>query len=423
MKLLSALLRLLNRQSPVPVDGNSISPLPRRILIACDYYWPSVGGVELFVEDLGTQLMQARFQVEIAARRMPERNKLMHRGMPIHEFTCDGGLWSGGAFGEIAEYCQFVFSGKFEVVILLSQPDNWVPSCLSVNRTIGHPKIIMMPSINAINVFDWTKDNRLHEVSRILGSADEIICASESGLDAQFVKQMGIQGHFIPHATGMDAAKENFRKSYDFRDDKPLLVMVANFWPVKNHFGLLEILATTTGEWQLAIIGNPIAVRSQHFKMCCAQAARDSRVRILGGLPREVAAAAIRDADLLLVPSLGESAGPLVVIQAMSYSTPWIATPECNAVHDEAGGIVTHLENFPGTIDQLLQDPDRRAELGRIGREHWQCCFTWERSLPAYVALIEGRYPLPDLRMPSHLRNPTRDISATISLEARKPKT
>jgi len=63
-----------------------VSPGPTRVLLACDFFWPSVGGVELYVEDLGVRLQEAGCTVEVAARALPGRTAREHRGMRIHEF-------------------------------------------------------------------------------------------------------------------------------------------------------------------------------------------------------------------------------------------------------------------------------------------------------------------------------------------------
>lgn len=376
-----------------------------RILLACDYFWPSVGGTELFVEELGVRLLDEGFNVEVACAWMPQRIESERRSLKVHQFRCNGNT-SYGFNREIERFREFVVGSGFDAVIVLGHPHVWTVASLT-NLPEPRPRLIVMPSINADDISAWRQQNITHHIEAILAQADEIITVSESGCDAQFVAQAGLQSHFIPHAVEDTASAQNFREEFGFRRDVPLLVMVANFWPVKNHLGLLETLRHAEGAWQLALIGNVNADRSltQYYEHVVEQAKYDTRIRVIGGLPPDKAAAAIRDADLLLVPSKGESAGPLVVLQAMHYSTPWIATPECNAVGDEAGGVVVPLTEFPRVIERLLNDRSLRAELGKLGKEHWQCCFQWEQSLSAFVNVLIGKKPLPDLRMPCDLRS------------------
>jgi len=61
--------------------------------------------------------------------------------------------------------------------------------------------------------------------------------------------------------------------------------------------------------------------------MCNDLAKFDDRIKIIPGLPPEEVNQAIKESRVLLVPSLDESVGPLVLLQAMYYKIPWIATP------------------------------------------------------------------------------------------------
>jgi len=386
-----------NEQNDLP------PPFPRKVLLMCDYFWPSVGGVELYVQDLGMHLMQAGYHVEIGARWLSSRDTNEYQGMCIHSFKCDGSHGEGNVCLENERYRKVIMQGGYDAVFALTQPDNWVAKGL-LNLPEGHPRIYLMPSINQQNITEWNSHGSLIDMLNTLRSMDGLISVTENGLDAKVIQAAHLSSVFIPHAVEYDAVSQNFREAFNLDMKRPLLVMVANYWPVKNHLELLQTLDGIDGDWQLIIIGNPINHFPDYHKQVLIQAAKDPRVRIMGGFPREIAASAIRDADILLVPSKGESAGPLVVLQAMSYGTPWIATPECNGVSDEAGGIVTPLSQFPTEIKALLAAPEVRSEIGELGREHWKACFTWAKSLPAFVDLIENRQISSSLTMPADIR-------------------
>ena len=395
------------RQAPQPPE--------RRLLLCCDYFWPSVGGVELYVEDLGRILQMEGFKVEVAARWVAEREGLERAGLVIHQFRLAGGVATGKVSGEGLAFQDLVLNGGYDTVIALSQPDNWVGMALLELPAI-RPRIIFVPSINAENVTEWQANGLFSRIAQVLAVPDEVVAVTETGHDARFLSFFRNDVRFIPHAVTHDAVKANFRELYALSADQPLLVMVANFWPVKNHASLLETLSLVPGDWQLLLIGNPVDLLPEYHAKIVSLALQDRRVRLIGPLCRELAAAAIRDADILLVPSKGESAGPLVVLQAMSYGTAWVAAPECNAVKDLAGGIVAKLEGFPEAISNLLAQPDARSALGRLGQEHWQSCFTWSKTLPAFLELVADREPMQDLRMPLALRCSNAQLKANIRL-------
>jgi glycosyltransferase involved in cell wall biosynthesis len=388
-----------------------------RILIACDYFWPSIGGVELYVEDLALRLKQRGYQVDVSVRWLPDRNSRLYKEIRIHEFKCNGSLSNPATSTEIKKLRSLILSGCYDTVIALTQPDNWVGMALT-DLPQHHPRIILLPSINATNLSEWKITRQLPIVEKVLRAADRLVAVTESGCDAQFFKAMGFDYHFIPHAVEQNAVSEDFRLTFNLSKDFPLLVMVANFWPVKNHLGLLRAMAGMSGDWQLVLIGHQIAEFKDCYKRVTIAASKDPRVRIIDGLQREQAAAAIRDADLLLVPSKGESAGPLVVLQAMSYGTPWIATPECNAVRDEAGGIITVLSGFPKIINYLIAQPSERKALGHLGQAHWQACFTWNRTFPLFISLIEGQTVTTNLAEAEKIKSENQCIQNRITREA-----
>ncbi|MCX8042728.1 MAG: glycosyltransferase, partial [Desulfobacterota bacterium] len=375
----------------------------QRILICCDYFWPSVGGVEALVEDLGVRLRDKGYAVAFAVRHIPEREELVRHGITIHQFACNGDLY-GGLTGDIQGYQQFLISSGFDRILVLSQPDNWVSLGLYQVREKISSKIIFLPSINRADIERWQRRGVQAEVEAVIRSADALVVVTEDGYDARYAAQNRIPAVYIPHSIDVVADPANFRTRHNLHPDKPLLAVVANFWPVKNHRELLRTLRTCNDDWQIVLIGNPVEAVKYCYEKACAEAARDSRVRILPGLPREQAAAAIRDADLLLVPSQAESAGPLVVLQAMQYGTPWIATPHCNGVYSEPGGVIAGIDKFPDVIRYLLGNPEIRRELGRQGKEGYAACFSWDKTLDAYVSLLENKSAVPDLKLPEALR-------------------
>ena len=309
---------------------------------------------------------------------------------------------------------ELILNGSYKSVIALSQPDNWIGNVI-IELPVNRPQIIMLPSISANNLIEWADNGFGEKINNILKSADRIVTVSESGYDKAFSNKVNIPNIFIPHSIEKDAAHIDFRNKYGLDISLPLLVMIANFWPVKNHDSLLEILSHINGEWQIVIIGKKIDSEKSYYDKVIKLVERDKRVRILGALERNIAAAAIRDADILLVPSKAESAGPLVILQAMSFGTPWIAAPSCNAVKDEAGGLIAPVEEFPKAIEFIINNKEIQNKLAFLGKKHWEQSFRWNKSLPLFISLMEGQEPISNLNMSEDLRKQTRLIQEEYS--------
>lgn len=381
-----------------------------RILLACDFFWPSVGGTELFVEELGRQLITQGYTVDVACRRLAERPALRHDGMAIHEFDCYNRFHDGDMGRGLSAYRAHVLRGGYRAVLCLAHPDTWVCHALRDLPADRRPRIVMMPSINAANLALWDERGVMDEVRSVLRGADLHITVSERGCDAATLAAphagIDVPHIFIPHAVDDHAAPGDSRFRFGLAEDRPLVVCVGNFWPVKNQLEMLRVMTGAEGRWQLVLAGAALPWPGERafFMDCWRTAACDPRVRILGPLPPGEASALIRDADALLVPSVGESAGPLVVLQAMAHATPWVATPGCNAVHDEAGGIIVPVEAFPDAVRSIIAAPEKACALAAAGREHWRTSFTWAKTLPLFVDAIEGRTAASGLHMPASLR-------------------
>lgn len=396
--------------------GNQVGSLA--ILLCGDFFWPSVGGSELYLEDIALRLTEQGHRVEIACRWHPERILGTYKGLRIHQFHCSGNLLLGIS-GDLTSYRKLIFEGGYDSIFILTHPDNWNFVAL-LNPPITRPRIVAMPSINSVNVEEWNRRGLGIEICKILRAPDLLIRASESGCDAKFFARWGLESVFIPHAVEPMPDDSNFRERFGLTDSKPLLVMVANFWPVKNHDLLIKTLRDVPGDWQLALIGHrvPYFHEKRYYNRVKRLASQDQRVRMFCGLSRKLSLSAIRDADLILLPSKGESAGPLVILEAMSLGTPWLATPSCNAVHDQAGGLVQSLSMFPQTLTELLLRKDLLAKLGNLGKEDWLSRFTWAKVLPAYLdALLGNDLQNHSLLMPTATRNENALIQKAISLK------
>ena len=172
--------------------------------------------------------------------------------------------------------------------------------------------------------------------------------------------------------------------------------------PFKNHLALIKTLKVLQGDWRMVMIGSP------HDRRCLDQVKNairgDDRFILLERQPREVTAAAIREADTVLLGSWYEGC-PLTILEAMSAGTPWLATPECGSVVDQAGGFVADLEYFPMLLPEIINDETVKSGLGKLGKRHWEACFSPQAVLPAFIDLLENDgADMPDLRMPPQLR-------------------
>jgi glycosyltransferase involved in cell wall biosynthesis len=172
--------------------------------------------------------------------------------------------------------------------------------------------------------------------------------------------------------------------------------------PLKGFRFLLEALfrlRTKRPELRLTVIGQPghetgTAERVRALGLSGA-------VRFTGRVAAEAIASAYAESTLAVVPSLYEGFG-FPAGEAMACEVPVVssrggALPEVVGEDGRCGMLVPpeNSEAMASAIDQLLDQPERRAAMGKAGRARVLEHFTWrraaERTVDVYREVIEQR--------------------------------
>jgi glycosyltransferase involved in cell wall biosynthesis len=354
-----------------------------RVLVAVDFFHPSVGGAEKLAEDAGAALLALGYEVHVATRALAERESLEHRGMQIHEIRPADAL---------ADLTALVGRVDYDAILVFSAPSTW-PLLAPLQLPEGGPRRIVVPCVNAEGyALLHHEGNRrfLQHYAALLRGAEVVGYSARAGFDARMLGDLGLPGAYVPNAVPRREPRGDFRAELGIAPDTRLLLQIGNFWPEKNHLGLLRELASHPGDWRLVVIGHPSPDAPELAGEIAAAAERDPRVTVVPGAAPETVAAAMDAADVLLLPSRAD-ATPLVLLEAMSRELPWIATPNCGSAHDHAGGLIVPLADFGRAIDFVLGEPGHAAALGRAGHAHWRSSYTWDVIAPRYAQLIEGR--------------------------------
>lgn len=218
------------------------------------------------------------------------------------------------------------------------------------------------------------------ELTGRLGAPPERIDVIPNGVDDRFRRELS--------ATDITAtlARHDLRPGY--------LLFVGNPKPHKNLGRLLEAYARLLRDRPeappLVLAGDRGGARSP-LGGWIARAGIEARTRRLGHLPADDLPAIYRGAALLVQPSLWEGFG-LPVAEAMAAGTPVVAArrgalPEVAA--DAAEWIDPEdVAGLARTLGALLDDPERRAELTRLGRER-STRFRWDETARRTLAVYD----------------------------------
>lgn len=242
---------------------------------------------------------------------------------------------------------------------------------------------------------------RLHRYSSKLDQS--VICASRhilehtvrhGGVDRTKCRTLHYGVEDLPGAVD----EPSLRTELNLGDSVSLIVCVARLVPRKGHVHLLDALATVLekrADVRLVIVGDGPTRRD--LERCCGDRGLTPHVVFLGqrlDVPR-----ILRGSDVFVLPSEAEGFGR-VILEAMAATKPVVASRVGGiqeiVVHGETGFLVSprNPRELAERLLELLDDPQRAAELGHAGRrrllEHFSMQSMMDETLAIYRAVARG---------------------------------
>ncbi|TKB65719.1 MAG: glycosyltransferase [Nitrospira sp.] len=360
----------------------------KSVLIVTPHFWPSVGGVERVAEELGVGLLGYGYHVDIATYPNPTRHLTTHRGLSIITLSPHD-RQEGTVHVCALEVERLISSGEYDTCVMLGAPVNGLFYGAMTGLLSNKTRLIFQPTMNK-EICELLSSSMSHAkdlVVRLAACAHHLVVLSEQGCDAFFFGQYGLKTTYLPNGIPAQQSHTEFRKEYGISSDAFLILHIANLYPVKNHLGLLDVFASVPQGAKLVLVGH-LTDNAEYVAQVRRVLASRSEVLYIPGLSSEGVAAAMRAADVLVVPSHAE-ASPLCILEAMSHQLPWMATPECDAAHEQAGGVVIPLVDFRRAVKLLMREPALRRTLGETGYAHWEACRQWSAVLEGWIELIK----------------------------------
>lgn len=415
-----------------------------RILFCCQFYAPSVGGVQEVTRQIAERLVKHGHAVTVATSSLPNRSFETLNGVNIKGFAVSGNRMSGMA-GEVAQYQNFVSQGAFDVMLVYASQQWTFDALWPVLDNISFCKVFVPCGFSGL--YEPAYRSYFSLIVPELRKFDQLIFHATRYRDIELARDAGINNFVIlPNgASEIEFSVEPdpaFRTRHDIAQDDFLFLTVGSFTGLKGHQELVEaftILQLPPGRRATLVLNGNEVQRLERSGLGLIRkfvgltrqygivdALRQSLKKLLGNsssvrrvaeainkknaskrvlivdLKRSELTEAYFAADLFVFASNIEYS-PLVLFEAAAAGTPFLSVDVGNAIEiaewthagvmcpsrvDERG--YTHVD--PAVLSSqmvaLMVQPELLHQLGKAGRHAWAARFTWEKIVAQYEQLF-----------------------------------
>ena len=280
---------------------------------------------------------------------------------------------------------------RFDVINTHSSTDSWLVA-LAWLTLAGGPPVVRTRHVS-------TRIHNDRATRWLYQSACAHIVTAGEALKQQLARENGYAPERMTSVpTGIDLERYRPMDRAAARrelglDGRHALGIVATLRDWKGHDYLLDAwarLAPRFPDWQLLVIGEG-PQRARLEARVAAEGFAPS-VRFVGN--RDNVPVWLNSLDLFTLPSYGDEGVPQAIMQAMACGLAVVATP-VGAIEEAVRRGLTGLIVPPrdaaalaAALGALMEDPPRRAAMGKAGREYAVAHFGIERMLDGMEAVF-----------------------------------
>jgi len=244
-------------------------------------------------------------------------------------------------------------------------------------------------------------------VEKLVSARADVVCANAGAVARLCVSEEGCSPErVVVVRNGIDLRRfdELASRPIDgpFPGGGPVVSVVANLWPVKDHRTLIEAAALVRRrrpDVRFALVGD--GPERKHLERRLGELGLRDAVHLLG--TRYDVPAILARSDAFCLPSRAEGLSN-AIMEAMAAALPVVATDaggNAELVHDGSTGFVVPVGDATSMAERLvevLSDPGRAREMGRRGRAAADRELSLERKRERYrelyCSLLDSRRPL-----------------------------
>lgn len=217
-----------------------------RLLFCCEFYYPSVGGVQEVMRQIAEHLVQRGHNVTVATMRLADRRNFSeYNGVNIKEFDIIGNAVNG-IKGEVDQYREFVLNFSCDA-LMVKAAQQWTFDALwPVLDRLKMRKVFIPCGFSGL--YEPVFAQYYRELPDILRKFDHLIFYAEKYRDIDFVRAHGM-AHFSVLSNGASEIEfsvpkdPTFRQRYNIPESSHILLTVGSMNGHKGHREIAEAFA------------------------------------------------------------------------------------------------------------------------------------------------------------------------------------
>ena len=358
-----------------------------KLVFTVERYRPFIGGAELVTQRVAEGLSRRGHEVIVVTTGRRSTEEL--DGVRVERFR-GAGNGMRGLRGQAGDAVDLIRALRPDVLLNYAAQTWPTDVCLPLLDDPDRPAMVLAPcGFSALGLPRWA--GYFARLRERLPLYDALIFHSARYRDWDFAVAAGAEHrHVIPN--GADPAVASRRPPARLAPGQRLLVTVSNHYRIKGHATFARTVRELRDSHEVrgVIVAPPRrgleALRGCHPHCRLRHALPGSGVDLLDGRHRETVLGVIASADALLLPSTVECS-PLVILEAMAASVPWVSYDVGN-VRELAGGLIADgPEELVRLTGEVLSG--RHPGLGAAGAQAWRRQHQWDGIRDRYEAVLE----------------------------------
>lgn len=419
--------------------------VPMRILFSCQFYAPSVGGVQEVVRQIAERLVERGHEVTVATTALPDRDFEVHNGVRVVGFSVAGNAVEGMA-GDVAGFQRFVVTGEFDVMLVYAAQQWTFDALWPVLDSIPFATVFVPCGFS--NLYEPAYAPYFAEIPAVMAKFGQLVFNATHYRDINLARQHGLTNFCIlPNGANEDtfnvAMDPLFRDRHAIPQDSFLFLNVGSFTGLKGQaelvraFGRMQLppgrhatlllngnVVRTLENGALALARKLVRIArsrgmayalnqvwdklirnkaSPQYQATRINQTRKDRRVIVSDLARAELTQAFMAADLFVFSSNIEYS-PLVLFESAAAGTPFLSVSVGNSAEiaewtgagvlcpssvDPLGYTRVSDEVLAVAMSELMTQQDLLERLGQTGRRNWAEKFTWEKIAIQYEQLFK----------------------------------